>query len=146
MKKKFSSKWKGSRKARKQRKYRFNAPLHIKQRLMSVNLSKELRKKYGRRNIESRKDDVVRILSGKFRNKKGKIIDIDPRRLKVTVEGIQITKKDGTKVPIWFYPSRLQIVEISSDDKKRFANKNQAQDKRSADKNQVQDKKPADKK
>src|SRR3989338_176397 len=46
MKNKFSTKWKESKQPRKQRKYRANAPLHLRKKFVNVNLSKELRKKY----------------------------------------------------------------------------------------------------
>ena len=52
MKKKFSESWKSSKQVRKQRKYRYNAPLHIKQKFVNVHLAKELRKKY-KKTIES---------------------------------------------------------------------------------------------
>ena len=48
MKQKFSTKWNSSRQPRKQRKYLANAPLHLKRVLLSANLSKDLRKRYGR--------------------------------------------------------------------------------------------------
>lgn len=130
MKKKFSIKWKGSSKARKQRKYRFNAPLHLKQKLMSSNLSRELRKIHGRRSIETRKNDIARILSGKFRNKKGKVLSVDVKRERVTVEGIQISKRDGSKAPITFHPSNLQIIELNNEDKKRIKRKNESDNKK----------------
>ena len=60
MKKDFSKSWKSSRQPRKQRKYVFNAPLHIRHKLVSANLSKELRKKYGKR-ITSGEDIVSMI-------------------------------------------------------------------------------------
>ena len=56
MKSQFSKSWKSSKQPRKQRKYIAKAPLHIKRKLMGVNLSKELRKKHGKRNIVVRKD------------------------------------------------------------------------------------------
>jgi len=130
MKKKFSTKWNSSSKARKQRKYRFNAPLHLKQKLMSANLSKELRKTYGKRSMEIRKNDIIRILNGKFRNKKGKVLSVDVKRERVTVEGIQITKRDGSKVPITFHPSNLQIIELNNEDKKRIKRKNESDNKK----------------
>ena len=71
MKKKFSKKWKASGKARKQRKYVANAPLHIKKKFLSANLSKELRKKYGR-SLQIRKGDSVKVMRGKFKGKTGK--------------------------------------------------------------------------
>jgi large subunit ribosomal protein L24 len=55
--KKFSISWRKSIKPRKQRLFRFNAPLHVKQKLMHVHLSPELRKKYNLRNIGLKKGD-----------------------------------------------------------------------------------------
>jgi len=42
MKQKFSTTWKASKQPRKQRKYSANAPLHIKRKMLSANLSKTL--------------------------------------------------------------------------------------------------------
>jgi large subunit ribosomal protein L24 len=55
MKKKFSTKWKASKQPKKQRKYLAKAPIHIKRKQLSANLSKEIRKKYGRRSMELKK-------------------------------------------------------------------------------------------
>ena len=46
MKSIFSLSWIRSKQPRKQRKYRHNAPLHIKKKFISVNFTKELREKY----------------------------------------------------------------------------------------------------
>jgi len=51
MKSKFSAHWKSSKQTRKQRKYRANAPIHVQRKLLSANLSKELRKKYEKRDF-----------------------------------------------------------------------------------------------
>jgi large subunit ribosomal protein L24 len=119
MKRKFSTHWKSSKQPRKQRKYIANAPLHIKRKLMSVNLSKELRKKYQKRSVPLRKKDTVKIMRGKFKGKKGKIIKVLLKTQKVEVEGIQIKKQDGSKVNIKLRPSNLQIIELNVEDKKR---------------------------
>ncbi len=120
MKKNFSVSWKASRQRRKQRKYIFNVPLHLRRQLFAANLSKELRKKYHCRNLQLRKGDVVRIMRGEFRDKKGKIIETDTKRIRVYVEGIQHAKKDGTKINVPLKPSKLQIIELNLDDKKRL--------------------------
>ncbi|MEK6835464.1 MAG: 50S ribosomal protein L24, partial [Nanoarchaeota archaeon] len=65
MKKLFSKHWKASKQPRKQRKYLYNAPLHLKRKMLSCLLSKELRKKLGKRNLPERKDDVILIMRGK---------------------------------------------------------------------------------
>ena len=119
MKRKFSTHWKSSKQPRKQRKYLANAPLHIKMKLMSVNLSKELRKKYKKRSIPLRKKDTVKIMRGKFKGKKGKIMKVALKTQKVEVEGIQIKKQDGSKVNIKLRPSNLQLIELNVEDKKR---------------------------
>ena len=120
MKKEFSTKWIASKQKRKQVKYRENAPLHIKHKLMSSNLNKELRKKYSRRSFPIRKGDKVKIMRGKFSGKEGKINKVDLKRLRVSIEGIQTQKKDGTKVNVYFNPSKLQIQELNLEDKKRL--------------------------
>ena len=120
MKKKFSPKWKASKKIRKQRKYRYEAPLHVRHKFLNANLSKDLRKKYGIRSMPLRKGDSVKVMNGEFRSKKGKIGKIDTRNFRVYIEGLQKSKKDGTKVNVPFQPSNVQITELNLDDKKRM--------------------------
>jgi len=104
MKKKFSTKWKASKQPRKQRKYLANAPLHIKNKFLSVNLSKELRKKYGKRNLRVKKGDKIKILRGKFKKRIGKVKEVKPKMSKIYIEGIQVKKQDGSK--------KLQIYRL----------------------------------
>jgi len=120
MKQKFSTKWISSVQPRKQRKYRANVPLHLKHKLISTNLAKELRTKYGKRNIPVIKGDKVKIMNGEFKSKTGKINIVSNYKLKVAIEGIQKTKKDGTKVNFYFEPSNIQIQELNLEDKKRL--------------------------
>jgi large subunit ribosomal protein L24 len=119
MKKQYSSKWKGSRQVRKQRKYRANAPLNEKHKMISSTLSDELRKKYQKRSFPLRKGDSVEIMRGEYAKKTGKVNRIKLSNLKVTIEGVQETKKDGTKRDISFDPSNLRIKELNLDDKRR---------------------------
>lgn len=119
MKKHFSIHWKSSKKPRKQRKYLANAPLNLRKKFMSANLSKELRKKYGKRNLPLRKGDTVKVMRGKFRKKTGKIITVYTKKMKVEVENMQIKKQDGSKANVRFNPSFLQITELNVEDKKR---------------------------
>jgi len=77
MKKKFSTQWKSSKQPRKKRKYVANAPLHLRKKFVSINLSKELRKKTNKRNIPAKKGDKVKICVGKFKGKTGKILTVN---------------------------------------------------------------------
>jgi len=121
MKSKFSNKWNSSKQPRKQRKYKANAPLHTKHKFLSAQLSKILRKKYDKRSLPVRKGDEVLVMRGSFKKKKAKITTVELKRTRVSLENIQRTKKDGTKVNVWFAPSALQIQTLSLDDKKRIS-------------------------
>ena len=122
MKQSFSTQWIASKQPRKQRKYLFNAPLHLKHKFLSSHLSKDLRNKYGKRALPLRKGDEVLVMRGSFKGKKAKVSHVDLKNSKVAIEGIQISKKDGSKVDIYFYPSNLQIISLYLDDKRRFSN------------------------
>ncbi len=115
----FSIFWKGSKKPGKQRKYRYNAPLHLRRKMMSVALSKELKKQYNLRNFPVRTGDKVKILRGDFKGKQGTVKSVDLKKLKVTINGVERTKRDGTKVFPLIDPSNLMIVELNLDDKER---------------------------
>ncbi len=117
--KKFSTAWKKSTRPRKQRLYRYSAPLHVKQKLMHVHLSKELRQKYSKRNVQVRVGDKVKILRGQFAKREGKVERIDLKRERVFVTGMEIIKKDGTKIPSPLEPSNMMIIDLILDDKKR---------------------------
>lgn|SRR3989338_5614389 len=119
MKAKFSAAWKSSKKPAKQIKYRANAPLHIKQKMMSSHLSGELRKKYSKRSIVLRKGDSVKVMRGSFRKHHGKVESVEPQRMRVFVSGVERSKKDGTKALLPLHPSNLIITELSLDDKLR---------------------------
>lgn len=119
MKKQFSTSWKGSKQPRKQRKYRAKAPQHVKQKMLSAHLSKELRAKYSRRAFGVRKGDTVKIMNGEFKGKSGKIIAVDLIRLRASIEGIQMQKKEGSKVNVFIPVSNLLITELNLDDKMR---------------------------
>jgi large subunit ribosomal protein L24 len=121
MKQSFSTSWQGSVQTRKQRKYRHNAPLHLKHKFLSSHLSKDLRKKYGKRALPLRKGDEVLVMRGTFAKKKAKVSSVNLKITKVALEGIQTTKKDGSKVAVLLRPSILQIISLNTDDKRRFS-------------------------
>jgi len=120
--KEFSKKWKSSKKVSKQRKYSYNAPLHLRNRFISSRLSKELSKKYGKRNMPSRKGDKVKIMRGQFKGKTGKVGRVDLKKTRIFIEGIEQNKIEGGKAPYPLHPSNIMITELNAEDKKRFKN------------------------
>jgi large subunit ribosomal protein L24 len=121
MKKKYSSKWISSKQPRKQRKYRANAPLHVRQKMASSHLAKDLRGQYKRRSAPIRKGDEVRVMSGEPKGKYGKVERVDLKSMRVFVENIKARKANGQEMPVAIDPSNILILKIGSDDKKRFA-------------------------
>ena len=115
----FSTSWKSSKKPGKQRKYRAKAPLHVKQNFVHAHLSKDLRKKHGKRNANVRKGDKVKILRGQFRKHEGKVERVDLKKTRVYVSGVELAKRDGTKRQLALHPSNLMITELNMDDKLR---------------------------
>ena len=109
-----------SKQPRKQRKFLHNAPLHIRHKIMSANLSKELREKYNRRSLPVRKGDKEEIMRGDFKGHQGKIERVDLKNYKVYVEGATIQKVDGTTTYFPIHPSNLQIIELNLEDEKRL--------------------------
>ncbi len=125
MKKTFSVQWKSSTQPRKQRKYRLNSPLHIKQTFMHAHLSKELHHKYGPRAIPLKTGDKVRVMRGSFAKKEGKVERVHLKRERVYVTGMERLKKDGSKLLVAFHPSQLLITEavMDANRKKKFEKK-----------------------
>lgn len=120
MKKIFSRKWISSKQPRKQRKYRYNAPLHIKHKLVSAHLGKKLREDYNRRAIPIRKGDRVRIMRGKYRGMQGSVLRVDLKSLKVYVDCAKRKKASGQEVQVPLDPSNLEIIELNLEDKERL--------------------------
>jgi large subunit ribosomal protein L24 len=116
---KFSSTWKASKRPSKQRNYRRNAPLHLKKRMLRAHLSKALREKHKCRTFQPKVGDKVRVMRGGFAGKEGLVKEIDTKRLRLAVSGVELTKPDGTKVFPMLDPSNIMIIELKLEDKHR---------------------------
>ena len=120
MKAKFVKTWKASKLPKKQRKYVAKAPLHIKQKMLGSNLSKELRKEIGKRTIPVRIGDMVKILRGQFKGRTGKVEKVSLVKQKIFVAGAEFVKKNGSKSMYPLSSSSVQIIKLNNDDKKRI--------------------------
>jgi|APSaa5957512535_1039671.scaffolds.fasta_scaffold00642_24 large subunit ribosomal protein L24 len=107
--------------SRKQRAARYNAKLHTLQTFMHVNLSKDLRSKHNKRNVQVRKGDSVKVLRGQFKGKSGKVELVNLKRGFVNVAGLELVKRDGSKVFYPVNPSNLQIQILELSDSRRKA-------------------------
>jgi len=108
-----------SKKPRKQRKFIYTAPLHVRRKLMSAHLSKELREKYKRRSLPLRKGDTVKIMRGKYAGKTGKVSKISLKKYRAYIEGITRKRTVGTEAQVPIHPSKLMIIDLNLEDEKR---------------------------
>merc|ERR1719247_704151 len=100
---------------RKSRKAYFTAPSHIRRKLMSSPLSKDLRTKYSVRSLPIRKDDEVLIVRGHYHDREGKVIQVYRKKWCVHVERVTRDKANGQTVPIPINPSKVVITKIKLD-------------------------------
>jgi len=120
MKTQFSASWNRSVQPRKQRKYRYNAPAHLKHKFMSTHLSAELRKQYSKRSIPLKKDDLIKVLKGSFKGITGKVNSVNVKKSSAYVEGVESSRRDGTKAFVPINVSNLMIIELNKNDSRRL--------------------------
>ena len=107
-----------STKARKQRKARIYAPLHMKKRMVSAHLDASLISEYNIRSLPVRKGDTVKVLRGMkdFKTSEAKVASGDLKHCKIIVENITIPKADGTQKPKPIDPSDVVITKLDLSD------------------------------
>jgi large subunit ribosomal protein L24 len=103
----------------KQRSRLFNAPAHIRHKLMSAHLSPELVKSHGVRTLPVRKGDTIRIMRGDHYGFEGKISRVDLKNFRIFLEGLTREKVDGTVIFVAVHPSKVLIKNLNLDDKWR---------------------------
>lgn len=104
---------------RKQRKARYNAPLHARGKFLNASLSSDLSQKYGKKSCRIIVGDTVKVERGDFRGDEGIIDGVDTEKGTVIIHGVSVTKVDGTEVPRPVYTSNLTITKLNLEDKKR---------------------------
>jgi large subunit ribosomal protein L24 len=103
----------------KQRKRLFNAPAHIRHKLMSAPLSRELTASKGAKTLPVRKGDTILIKRGDNKGFEGKVSRVDLKAFRIYVEGLTREKVDGTNIFLPIHPSKVEIRNLNLDDKWR---------------------------
>lgn len=105
---------------KKQRKWLYkDSKLHDRHRLLKATLSKDLRNKYGKRNVRLKKGDKVKILRGIFSGHEGKVSEVNMKNLLVKVEGATIKKTDGSEIQQPVKPSNVMITDFKTDNNRK---------------------------
>ncbi|MCE4606027.1 MAG: 50S ribosomal protein L24 [Desulfurococcales archaeon] len=108
-----------SRQPRKQRKALYNAPFHLRQKQVTAVLSRELREKFGVRNLPVHKGDRVRVLRGEFKGVEGNVVKVNLSSYILNIDGVTRKKASGDQVFAPIHPSNVMIIKLNLDDEKR---------------------------
>jgi len=72
-----------------------------------------MRKRYKRRSLVIREGDTVRVVLGKDKGHKGKVIAVHSQKDKVMVEKLTVSKADGKKVARALKSNALVITRLN---------------------------------
>ena len=108
---------------RKQRKFRYNAPLHIKGKFLNAHTSEEVVKENGVKTIRVIEGDTVKVMRGDHAGTEGKVREVDVKHETVTVDGVAEVKADGKEVPRKIHASNLLVTKLNTDDDRRLGKK-----------------------
>jgi large subunit ribosomal protein L24 len=104
-----------SKQPRKQRAELYSLPMHRRHKLLAARLSDELREKYKTRSLPVRKGDRVRIIRGDFKKLEGEVLKVDTKRRQIQIQGVTVTKADGTQVTGSIRPSNVMLLKLAED-------------------------------
>lgn len=103
----------------KQRKMIYEAPAHVRHKLLASHLSSELRATHLVRSLPVKSGDTVRVVRGDHKGFEGKISRVELKKYRIYLEGLTREKVDGTTVFVAVHPSKLIITHLNLDDKWR---------------------------
>jgi len=103
----------------KQRKMLYQAPGHIRHRLLAAHLSPQLRVTHIVKSLPVRSGDTVRVMRGDHKGSEGKISRVNLKKHRIYVEGLTREKVDGTTISVPIHPSKVLVTHLNLDDKWR---------------------------
>ncbi len=99
----------------------YRATYQMRSKQLGSALSKNLRKKYGKRSVRVTEGDSITIVRGEYKGVDGKILKISTQKSGVTIEGIKKEKTKGEKFDVYIHTSNLIVTSLNTGDKWRIA-------------------------
>ena len=87
---------------------------------LSCALSKDLRKKYGKRSARIVEGDSARIIRGEFAGVDGKVTKISIANRGVNIEGVKKEKLKGEKFDVYVHTTNIVLTGLDTGDKWRI--------------------------
>ena len=98
----------------------YYATMKTASKQLSCSLSKDLRKKYGKRSARIVEGDTASIVRGEFAGVDGKVTKISIADRGVNIEGVKKEKLKGEKFDVYVHTTNIIISGLNSDDKWRI--------------------------
>lgn len=89
----------------------YSAAMHRRQKAVVAALSDKLREEHKKRSLPVKKGDTVEVMRGDFREHKGKIIEVDLKSGRISIEGVTMQKADGSERFYPVHPSNVRIIK-----------------------------------
>jgi len=93
--------------------------LSTRMRAMRAPLSADLRSQYSLRTVQIRKGDSVSVVRGDYKGHEGKVTGVFSSEMRITVDGVNMPKMDGTNKPVLLPPSKVMVTKLDLSDKVR---------------------------
>jgi large subunit ribosomal protein L26e len=85
---------------------------------VKASLSKDLRDIYSIRKMPLRVNDEVRVISGGYQGREGKVIDVDRKKSMVQIEELTRPKTGGKQIPVKIASSKVTITKLKVDEQR----------------------------
>jgi large subunit ribosomal protein L24 len=110
-----------SAKSRYQRRFRFNAPMHVRQHFLHAHIDKGVRSKLkiSKRSIQISKGDTVKVMTGESKGKSGKVTSVSLRSGRITIDSLVRKSVKGKEVKLQIAVSNVYITDLNLSDRIR---------------------------
>ena len=98
----------------------YYATMKTASKQLSCSLSKELRKKYGKRSVRITEGDTAKIVRGEFAGVDGKVTKISIPDRGVNIEGVKKEKLKGDKFDVYVHTTNIILTALDTGDKWRI--------------------------
>jgi ribosomal protein uL24 len=98
---------------RRQRKSVYTATTFERRVLMTVPLSRELRRRFRARSLPIRKGDTVRVMSGSFIGREERVAKVDRRGYSVTLDNVTLKSGESKLKPLAIRTSHLVLTKLN---------------------------------
>ncbi|KAF6242774.1 50S ribosomal protein L24 [Nitrosopumilus sp. b1] len=99
----------------------YRASLTTRSSQLGSTLSKELRKKYGKRSVRIIEGDAVKVIRGEYKDVDGKVASVSVEQNSVAIEGIKKEKGQGDKFDVLIHTSNIMITSLNTSDSWRMS-------------------------